>query len=259
MSIAEDMQARSLSFDTALADIAGVLLRVALAQGVPDALDDDLPERERILALAARIDPETVQLQYEIALQGREDLTLAPDEHSGFSMTLLRMIAFRPEGPSLALAAGAGAAPGAVAKPPSAAIGAGAVRPEQRQGFWPDLVRKLQVTGAARELARNAEMAGYDGATFDLVVPKSKAYLAEKSYQDKLRSALEQHLGSRISVKVSVGETSGRSAAAIDAGERDVRQAEATRAVERDPFVQDLVKLCDAKVVDSSIRATPKD
>jgi DNA polymerase III subunit gamma/tau len=259
ISIAADMQARSLSFDTALADLAGVLLRVALAQGVPDALDDDLPERERILALAARMDPETVQLQYEIALQGREDLALAPDEHSGFSMTLLRMIAFRPEGPSLAIAAGAGAAPGASAKPPSAAFGAGAVRPEQRQGFWPELVRKLQVTGAARELARNAEMAGHDGTTFDLVVPKSKAYLAEKSYQDKLRAALEQHLGSRISVKVSVGETSGRSAAAIDAGERDVRQAEATRAVEGDPFVQDLVKLCDAKVVDSSIRATPKD
>ncbi|MGH8746822.1 MAG: DNA polymerase III subunit gamma/tau, partial [Burkholderiales bacterium] len=108
MAIASDMQARSLSFDSALADLAGVLLRVALAQSVPDALDEDLPERERIVALAAELDPEIVQLLYEIALQGREDLPLAPDEHAGFLMTLLRMLAFQAEGPALAIRASTG-------------------------------------------------------------------------------------------------------------------------------------------------------
>ncbi len=258
MSIATDMQARSLSFDTALADLAGMLLRVALAQGVPDALDDDLPERERILALAARVDPETVQLQYEIALQGREDLALAPDEHSGFAMTLLRMLAFRPEGMGPAVESNAGAVSGQRAKP-AAGVAASPLPDASEEGYWPELVRKLQVTGAARELARNAEMVRRDGAVFELAVPKSKAYLAEKSYQDKLRAALEQHLGARATVKVAVGETKGLSTAAIEAGEREVRQTEATRAVEGDPFVQDLVKLCDGKVVDSSIRATPKN
>ena len=135
-----------------------------------------------------------------------------------------------------------------------------APRPEPGgEGYWPDLVHKLKVTGAARELARNAEMVRHEGTLFELVVPKSKAYLAEKSYQDKLRAALELHLGGRATVKVAVGETKGLSAAAIEAGEREVRQTEATRAVAGDPFVQDLVKLCDAKVVDSSIRATPKN
>ena len=52
----------------------------------------------------------------------------------------------------------------------------------------------------------------------------------------------------RATVTVAVGETKGLSTAAIEAGEREVRQTEATRAVEGDPFVQDLVKLCDAKV-----------
>jgi len=258
MAIAADMQARSLSFDTALADLAGVLLRVALAQSVPEALEDDLPERERILALAERLDPESVQLQYEIALQGREDLSLAPDEHSGFVMTLLRMLAFRPEGMGLADESNASTASGRRAKP-AAGAAAGPRTEASGEGYWPDLVRKLQVTGAARELARNAEMVRHDGAAFELVVPKSKAYLAEKSYQDKLRAALELHLGARATVKVGVGETKGLSTAAIEAGEREVRQTEATRAVEGDPFVQDLVKLCDAKVVDSSIRATPKN
>jgi DNA polymerase-3 subunit gamma/tau len=258
MQIAGEMQARSLSFDTALADLAGVLLRIALAQSVAGALDEDLPERERILALAARLDPETVQLQYEIALQGREDLSLAPDEHAGFVMTMLRMLAFRPEDTTVANGAGVGGESSARPKPKPGAKGDAEGGAPKGKGFWPDLVGKLQVTGAARELARHAELARHDGTVFELVVPKAKAYLAEKSYQDKLKASLEEHLGERATVKVAIGEVKGQSAAAIEEGEREARQTEAARAVEGDPFVRDLVQLCDAKVVDSSIRATPK-
>jgi DNA polymerase-3 subunit gamma/tau len=96
VAIADEMQSRSLSFDAALADLASLLLRLALFQSVPDALEE-FPERGRLEALAARIDAESVQLYYQIALQGREDLPLAPDEHAGFLMTVLRMLAFRPE------------------------------------------------------------------------------------------------------------------------------------------------------------------
>src|SRR5205085_2266654 len=84
--IAADMQARSLSFDAALADLGALRLRLALAQSVPDALDEE-PERTRLAELAARIDAESLQLYYQIALQGREDLPLAPDDHGGFLMT----------------------------------------------------------------------------------------------------------------------------------------------------------------------------
>ena len=91
------MNARSLSFDAALADLARLLLRMALSQTVPEALEE-FPERARIEELARKLDPESIQLHYQIALQGREDLPLAPDEHAGFLMTVLRMLAFRPEG-----------------------------------------------------------------------------------------------------------------------------------------------------------------
>ena len=97
-AIADEMQARSLAFGGALQDLASLLLRVTLAQTVPAALEQDMPERERIVALAQALDPELVQLCYQIALQGREDLSLAPDEHAGFLMTLLRMLVFRPDG-----------------------------------------------------------------------------------------------------------------------------------------------------------------
>jgi len=90
------------------------------------------------------------------------------------------------------------------------------------------------------------------------VVPKAKAYLAERSYTDKLKAALEQHLGSPAFVKVSTGETAGISAAALEAGEREARRAAAAQSVQSDGFVKDLVNLFDAKVVDSTIKQEGK-
>ena len=266
LKTAADMQARSLSLDTALADLASLLLRVALAQTVPDALEEDLPERPRIVALGAAMDPETVQLYYQIALQGREDLTLAPDEHSGFVMTLLRMLAFRPEGGGTTLAVPQPAAAKAPVRKPAPASAPAAPAAAARSATpaapasaeWSRLAQQLQVTGAARELARNAERRPTDDGIFDLVVPKAKAYLAERNYQDKLKAALENHLGTPVVVKVSVGDVAGVSAAALEAEDRDQRQAEAAKAVRGDGFVQDLVNLFDGKVVDSTIRQTEK-
>jgi DNA polymerase-3 subunit gamma/tau len=246
---ADDMQARSLSFDQALADLASLLLKLAMLQSLPDALDADLPERPQLVDLAGRIDAESVQLYYQIALQGREDLPLAPDEHAGFVMTLLRMLAFRPEGAPPALPRLA-ASPAARPKPASAAAGAASE--------WPQLVQQLSLSGAARELARHAELQSRDEGRFDLMVPKSKAYLAERSYQDKLKAALESHFGGSVTLRVAIGETSGASAAALEAGERDARRAEAQRAVQADGFVKDLVNLFDGKVVDSTPREERK-
>src|SRR3990167_5305648 len=90
------MESRSLSFDSALQDLATLLHQIALAQSAPEALGRDLPERDRILALAQQFDAEELQLHYQIALHGRRDLPLAPDEYAGFSMSLMRMLAFRP-------------------------------------------------------------------------------------------------------------------------------------------------------------------
>jgi len=233
LKVADEMQARSLSFDTALADLASLLLRIAIAQSLPDSIDD-----ARLSELAGRIDAESVQLYYQIALQGREDLPLAPDEHGGFVMTVLRLLAFKPEG-----------APRA-AKPKQEA--------PKKDSNWAELAQRLPVSGAARELARNAELARREGPLFELVVPKAKAYLAERSYIDKLKAALEQHLGSAVVVKVAVGEVAGASAAALEAGAKEARRAEAAQAVQADGFVQDLVNMFDGKVVDSTIREDRK-
>lgn len=96
LAVADDMAALSLSYNGALRDLGSLLHRIALAQSVPAALPEDLPERADILRLAALFVAEDIQLFYQIAVHGRNELGLAPDEYAGFTMTLLRMLAFRP-------------------------------------------------------------------------------------------------------------------------------------------------------------------
>ncbi len=237
-AIADEMQARSLSFDSALQDLASLLLRLTLAQTVPAALADDLPERERIVALAQAIDPETVQLCYQIALQGRDDLPLAPDEHAGFLMTLLRMLVFRPDDSSSSRE-----------KKPSTKE-----TPQPFDGNWAALVQKLPLSGGAKELARNSELKGHSNGVFELVVQKAMAHLAGDSFKENLQTALAAHFGMAVKVRVAPGETRGATTAALESAEKGVRHAQAVRAVQGDNFVQELVNLFDGRVVDSTIR-----
>ncbi|MEG0879979.1 MAG: DNA polymerase III subunit gamma/tau [Janthinobacterium sp.] len=114
LAVADEMASRSLSYNGALQDLGTLLHRIALAQTVPAALPQDLPEYADIVRLAAAFDAEEVQLFYQIAVHGRNELGLAPDEYAGFTMTLLRMLAFRP---------GIGGADGVPAAAPAAATG----------------------------------------------------------------------------------------------------------------------------------------
>jgi len=91
---ADRLAAAGHAFAPALDELALLFHRVAVVQAVPGAPGGD--DGERIADYAARMAPESVQLAYQIAVQGRADLALAPDEATGFSMTLLRLLAFEP-------------------------------------------------------------------------------------------------------------------------------------------------------------------
>ncbi|WP_341523275.1 DNA polymerase III subunit gamma/tau [Pseudomonas sp. G.S.17] len=79
-----------------LSEILNVLHRVAIAQALPEAIDNGHGDRDRVLALAQALPAEDVQFYYQMGLIGRRDLPLAPDPRGGFEMVLLRMLAFRP-------------------------------------------------------------------------------------------------------------------------------------------------------------------
>jgi DNA polymerase-3 subunit gamma/tau len=86
---------RSLSLPSALDELAALFHRIAVAQTVPETVDS-LADAARVAAYARAFSAESVQLAYQICVQGRADLALAPDEPTGFAMTLLRLLAFEP-------------------------------------------------------------------------------------------------------------------------------------------------------------------
>jgi DNA polymerase III subunit gamma/tau len=85
-------------YNSALEGLLSLLHRIAIAQAVPGAIENNVGDRERIVTFASGIPAEDIQLFYQLALNGRRDLPLAPDARSGFEMILLRMLAFRPAG-----------------------------------------------------------------------------------------------------------------------------------------------------------------
>ncbi|MEO8566084.1 MAG: DNA polymerase III subunit gamma/tau [Betaproteobacteria bacterium] len=101
---------RSLSLPAALDELASLFHRIAVAQTVA-GVADALPDASRIAGYATAFTPDAVQLAYQICVQGRADMALAPDEQTGFAMTLLRLLAFEP-----------GAGSSAEAKPPVRAV-----------------------------------------------------------------------------------------------------------------------------------------
>ena len=253
LAVADRMAERSLSFEIALQELATFLHRIALAQMVPDEVAADDSQRVVIAAFAAELGAEDIQLLYQIALHGRQDIGLAPDDYAGFTMTLMRMLAFMPEGGSLRSdrpAAAASKAPVRVSPPPDS-------KKKPADGDWNALVSRLPLSGMERMLAHNCELVAWQDGAIELRVPHAQRHLVEHAYQNRLKLALEQHLGTGVRLEISVGAVGGNTLAAVQERENQQRQSEAAAAIDGDPFVRELIEQLDARVLSSTIKPVP--
>jgi DNA polymerase III subunit gamma/tau len=250
--IAADMELRSLAFDSALIELGTILHRIALAQLAADALPEDTPERERIFALAQRFDADSVQLYYQIALHARQDLPFSPDEYAGFTMGLLRMLAFAPED-------GGGARKGAGSEPlaakPLQAVKSTAARaapqsiPKIRaDADWPTIVRALALAGAAKQLVERSELVSREGDKYRLRVSADSRAMVQPAYVDKIKAALQEALGKPVKLDIDIGQTAGASVAAIAENDKRARHEQANHQMNSDPFVQELMNSLDATI-----------
>ena len=287
IEIAKQMQARSIAFEAALNDLAILLHQIAMAQTVPDSIANDLPERAILLELAHKIAPETLQLYYQIVLLGRRDIGLAPDEYSGFTMTLLRLLAFMPNektafAPTEKLeqqtihAATPRVAEPEIAQPalipaknitertapePAPVLVPAQVKSEAQtntfSGNWRGLIEQNLKLGLARALAQNCEMTAYDENSITLRVAESNKHLASASYQDKLSSAINDYFGKKIKLNVEiggVGQVEINTPAKQNATEKANIQSTATEAIMQDSFVQALMNDLGATIIPNSIK-----
>jgi len=319
-------------FTAVLQELIGLLHRIALHQQVPETLTEDEPDREQIQALSGRLLPEDVQLFYQIALMGQQDLPLAPDPRAGIEMILLRMLAFRPESsdatrddPDLherkpqssvsarSVAAGrseSGAAapvspagtelaaarrstspkepenrppgpaslrvaperprdmrisepePGSSPRPPATEAGAPQVTGQKQtigagglssQEDWHRLVADLGLGGMASQLARNCELAHWDGRKLSLTLDPECRNVHVPATEERLRAALAEILGAQIKLDISVSDPACETPARRYARNQAERQARAETLLAEDAVAQSLRDELDARWVPGSI------
>jgi len=292
-------------FAAALDELATIFYRVAVVQAVPGAPAGEEPER--IADYARRFPAESVQLAYQICAQGRADLPLAPDEATGFAMTLLRLLAFEPGGTPEPVARGASGPSASLAKPsgsdhakaarehasravaaessasrapspaPDADVALVAQRPAARPidappaaaparattgplrllpdttAEWPAFVASLRLTGMAAQLAAQSELKSVKGNALALAIPASHKHLADKSYSDKLKAALDAATGRKVLLAFEIGESSDGSLAARERRERAQAKAQGEAAFRNEPFVRELVERFSATVRPDSV------
>jgi len=276
LAVADNMASRSLAFDVALQELASLLHRIALAQTVPQAIADDDPYRAAVLELARLFAPEDVQLFYQIAIHGRDELDLAPDEYAGFTMTLLRMLAFAPskgqagriegaEKASPEVAGVSGAAQRAATydvSPPKPVLTdpamVKAAQPAQSGTTVPDwatLLEQLNVQGLAGQLAKNCLLESFDNNTMTLSLsPEHKGLQNNKVAFDRLQTMLSTYFAKPVKLQIVLGQSSVATPAVVAQQVKQDRQQQANEVIAADGFVLAAQAEFEARVIPESIR-----
>ena len=252
-----------------LDQMASLLERVALKQAVSGYEGDELHALELLNEFAAAIAPEDVQLYYQIAILGRRDLAWAPDPATGFRMTLIRMLAFRPQPDGAAAAGGpagqagargaaraAAGAGGAAAGANSASSGSGgATATPGAAAEWPAIVAALELGGPARALASHCALLAREGGSVKLVLDPRHAALRTPQQEEKLNQALGKYFGQRVRVEFEVRTAAQVTPAQVQQRAQEQRSDDARAALENDPTVRALKEQFGATLHPDSVRA----
>ncbi|MFZ9841422.1 MAG: DNA polymerase III subunit gamma/tau [Burkholderiaceae bacterium] len=288
MALGEQLLGNGALASAVLDDLARLYHEV-IVQSVIGRQPEDGATDESVRRLCESISPEQAQLYYQICTLGRRDLGLAPDESTGFEMVLLRLLAFKPElvwskGPARAAALRAPSPQRSLAgltspAPPKATpsgVAATGVTPSARPNHpvsssassvsavplsslsaetWPALMKKLPLSGLSRQFAQQSSFEGLDPVKSNcLLVRVPIEALNEPSLIARVTDALTAQLGQAVSLRVTVGQPEGPTAAAKDAAKAQALQKRAEESIANSPLVQAIIKEFDATIVPGSIR-----
>jgi DNA polymerase-3 subunit gamma/tau len=248
-------------YDRALMELAAFLQRIAIVQIVPEAAaQDEEFDGEALTRLARTVSPEDVQLYYQIALGGRRDMAMAPEPRIGFEMSLLRMLAFRPEtahSSAAPSAPGAGrppAAPPVASAAPAAAARAGHIPTTIDAGNWTAVVEAANLSGMVRQIALNCVPASFDGGLLRLSFDESAAHQRSRQMDDKLAQSLSAYLGRDIRIAFESADTALVTPARRRAMAEQDKTSRATAAFEEDSAVKSLRQRFGAEVDPASVK-----
>ena len=236
-------------YDRAMIEVAAFLQRVAIAQTVPDAApaDEDFDTLE-VARLAKAMTAQDIQLYYQIALGGRRDLSMAPEPRLGFEMTLLRMLAFRPDAgeqggerqghntPVSCAPAKPRITPVASTAGAPAALAVASVDSTN----WSAILDAAHLSGMVRQFALNCVPASFDGAALTLQLDAATIDRRTRQIEEKLAEGLSKYFGRDIRLIFETQSSGLVTPASQRSQQEQDRLTQAVTAFEQDPAVRGL-------------------
>jgi DNA polymerase-3 subunit gamma/tau len=272
-----DLDRDAPDYDRALVEVATFLQRIAIVQVVPDAAPQDEEfDAADLVRLAGALRPEDVQLYYQIALAGRRDLAMAPEPRLGFEMTLLRMLAFRPDvdstiagvqsvvRPAASQRTGGPAAMPRTASAPAASAPAISAIPAPSPALplittvdastWPAVVEAAQLSGMVRQFALNCVPAACETGQLSLRLDPAAADRRTKQIEEKLQQALSKYFGRETRILIETSESSLATPARQRAVAEQDRATLAAAAFQEDSAVKGLRERFGAEIDAASVK-----
>ncbi|MCK4870813.1 MAG: DNA polymerase III subunit gamma/tau [Gammaproteobacteria bacterium] len=288
------MAEQGVDFNIVLEELLSLLHHLTLLQMVPTSFQESWGKKDKLEELVKAFTPEQLQLFYQIALIGRRDLPLAPTAKNGFEMVMLRMLAFDPGSTTNKVEHNPSQSehnpsnPASHPRHPVLDTGSknkrsaqsseqtvdSAVKPRNDNSIqrnndakqlqlqqiatgnpnWPALLAQLSLTPSTKALAANCSLKQISGNHYDLVLSAQHAPMMNKNHEERLSTALSEHLKKPTRATISTITAEVESPAAIVKREQRAKQQQAEEKINSDNHVQTLVSEFNATIIPGSIK-----
>ncbi len=279
---------RSFDYFLFLESLLSTLHRIAVAQLVPGGVDNSQGDRDQILEFARNFTSEDIQLYYQIALNGKQDISASHDPRIAFEMLLLRMLVFSPQ-----------AAPGDSNSTSTEQESSRDVSPttldqelitkEKKKSDltnspanslefsndiveiseytaassatvsvenWMKIVDELGITGITGNLLANCVIRSVDQNRILLTLDETQSSLFNEEHERRISQSISRYLGAEVKVEISSGHLNVLSPAQLKQRQREERVQQTLKTFEHDENVQDILRTFSAQLVPNSISAT---
>ncbi|MBT7951410.1 MAG: DNA polymerase III subunit gamma/tau [Gammaproteobacteria bacterium] len=277
----DTMSEHTPDYDAILVELLSYLQSIAVSQILPDSSD---VVEEKYRAMATRVSKEDVQLYYQIGMNGRRDLMMAPDPRSGFEMTMIRMLAFRPvngeanqknlAGRNLSVAnskssggvssqtqnvntqsvvdeeASVVATTNDISTQTDNSVATDTLKSED----WQKIIDEMALAGMVKEFAGHCSLKEHTENLVHLILTPSQEHLLKTTQKDKLQEAIKTRFGAQVKLKINVEKTEEETPAQQRVRLEKESQLAAEQAILNDPNIQAMEKMFDATIDKESIR-----
>ncbi len=264
------MDEQAPDYSGVLAEMVSMLQKTATAQVAPEMLDstdgyaDERAEAIRKLSMA--MSPLDVQLCYQIALNGRRDITISADPRSSFEMIILRMLAFSPAGTAAVATMTTPTAKPLQSTPASKPAATNKTIPDKAKSAkassnaqvnassaWGDIIEALNLGGLEKELASNTALEERSGGSIRLSLDPACTNLLNDTLKERLNTRLNDYFNQAITLTIDVKAPTDETPAMIKARLNDERQQEALAVMKEDETVKAICDVFDANIDSATI------